>query len=170
MVPRSFIFIPLPKSACQASTFFVIDNELECPSNKRQGLFVFKPLAGPPLMPHLCVTALCLFQYLMAVWQYWFSDVEVHHQEAHIKLSHPVLFPILTPICCTALLAKCETGGLLFLAPSPANLYANVKIIINEVHAWLAPINTTLRQQTIHMATFHTARQLGGVLMWWGRP
>lgn len=59
---------------------------------------------------------------------------------------------------------------LVFLAALPANLYANEKIIINEVHAWLAPINTTLHQQTILMATFHTARQLGGVLMWWSRP
>lgn len=57
---------------------------------------------------------------------------------------------------------------LAFLAARPANLYANVKIIINSVHAMVAPINTTLHQQIIQMTTFYSGRQLGGMLMWWG--
>lgn len=146
-----------------------IDNELECPLNRRWGLFILKPLAETPLTPHLTATTR-LFWNLMKVWG--LSDVEVNHQAAHIKLNHPipVLSLFLDPFCCAALLAKCETPRLVFLAALPANLYANEKIIINEVHAWLAPINTTLHQQMTQMATFHRARHLGGVLMWWGRP
>lgn len=41
-------------------------------------------------------------------------------------------------------------------------------MIINGVHAWVAPINSTLHQEIIQMTTFYTARQLGGMLMWWG--
>lgn len=67
-----------------------------------------------------------------------------------------------------AMLAK-RYSSLAFLAAQPANLYANVKIIINGVHAWVVtPINTNLPQQIIQMTTFYSTRQLGGMLMWWG--
>lgn len=65
-----------------------------------------------------------------------------------------------------AMLSK-KFSWLEFLAALPANLYANVKIIINGVHAWVTPINSTLHQQIIQMTTFYSARQLGGMLMWW---
>lgn len=99
------------------------------------------------------------------------SDVEVHHQAAHIKRSHsiPLLCLVFWPHLLHSSVSQVRVSRLVFLAAPPANLYANEKIIINEVHAWLAPINTTLHQQTIQMATFYTARQLGGVLMWWGK-
>lgn len=77
----------------------------------------------------------------------------------------PALSIIIQPSLLHSSLHQMGNSALVYL--SAANLYANEKIIINEVHAWLAPINTTLHRQMIQMATFHIARQLGGVLMQW---
>lgn len=138
-----------------------IYNELEFSLNRRQCVVV---VVVSPLPDHQ--------QLLHAVQCAGFLDMEVHLEASHIKpmRSTPVIsFMFWPPPLLHSSVGQAWDLRLAFLVALPANLYANEEIIINEVHAWFPPINTTLHQKMIQIATFHTARHLGGVLMWWGR-